>query len=354
MAEVTKIESKLYRRLPGLRLSGGRSALRIADDHLLLCDYRTGFTDRYKRFYFRDIEAIIVRRTLHWAGSLMVWGFIALCFFLIATSTHWNIFLYVLEGICVFFMARNLIRGRSCRTHIQTAVQIDVLPPLKRVRRTKRILRSLFPLIEQAQGKREGVAPTSAIPIPPSAPTSVVSPAVTPVSVFAKPVTVQRALSWFHVFAFTLALLSGLIAIWEVNDPSNASLMVLTTLFCLSTLGSVLALVRQARRRVHPVAGVMTWLLVIGSIIGALIVNGIFTMVDALSQAKIQAAVHSRGPMIIHPLTPFRLRHMPGFDNVLWVYGVVTVIAALVGLIFVFMPAPATAQPPPLPGGQRE
>ncbi len=61
---------KDYTRLPGrgLRYGGFRlfsraiCTLWMGADHLLLVD-RTGYTESYKRFYFADIQAIVVRRT---------------------------------------------------------------------------------------------------------------------------------------------------------------------------------------------------------------------------------------------------------------------------------------------------
>ena len=147
------MNKKQYRRLRGLRWGGGRFLLRVADDHLLLCDYRTGFVENYKRFYFRDIEAIIVRKTIHWAAALVIWVFLALCFLIAAMGTEWKLASLILEGLCVAFILGQIIRGPTCRTIIQTAVQTDGLPMLKRVRKTYRILAELIPLIETVQGE---------------------------------------------------------------------------------------------------------------------------------------------------------------------------------------------------------
>ena len=52
-----------YRRLPGRgRTPLGSHSLWIGEDHLLLVELR-GFTETYRRFYFRDVQAIILRRT---------------------------------------------------------------------------------------------------------------------------------------------------------------------------------------------------------------------------------------------------------------------------------------------------
>src|SRR5205823_5634583 len=92
-----------YRRVGGMRrtLTLSRAALFTADDHFLLCDYRSGFTERYKRFYFRDIEAIIIRKTNGWLFWIMAWILIGLIFLMIGTSASWNKWVTLaIEGTC--------------------------------------------------------------------------------------------------------------------------------------------------------------------------------------------------------------------------------------------------------------
>ena len=53
-----------YRRLPGggFSFAGMRYRLWLGGDHLL-CVSGPGYTEEYRRFYYRDIQAIITRRT---------------------------------------------------------------------------------------------------------------------------------------------------------------------------------------------------------------------------------------------------------------------------------------------------
>src|SRR5580698_2302749 len=59
-----------------------RSALWLGGDHLLLVE-TSGFTENYKRFYFRDIQAITVQETRR--GQ--VWNFIRGGVLLLSTFT---------------------------------------------------------------------------------------------------------------------------------------------------------------------------------------------------------------------------------------------------------------------------
>src|SRR5205809_7300860 len=91
---------KAYRRLPG-RTSGflSYSRLWLGPDHLLLA--RTAFfSEEYKRFYFRDIQAVVPRRTtlreiLH--AILAVTGIVfgVMCVF---TTSGCRVFFFVMTG----------------------------------------------------------------------------------------------------------------------------------------------------------------------------------------------------------------------------------------------------------------
>jgi hypothetical protein len=351
-APVKAVSVRPYRRLPGLRFNGAsaRAVLRLGNDHLLQCDYRSGFVERYKRFYFRDIQAFIIRKTSQWLVAITIWTLVGGLFLLIANSAHWNRYVTLtLEGICLLFIARNLIRGPSCRTHIQTAVQTDLLPMLKRTRKTERVLRAVFPLINEAQSTTEPIAPAVRTVLP-----AISSAMPAAAQVTEQPTATERArLSLLHLITFALLLLAGGAAIWEVNFPSTLSYGVLLGLFSVIVLLGVIALIWQARRPVHRSAAVMTWLLVISYVFGGVAVNAGFTWFDMILQIRMQSALRTSQPPQFHQISPFRMRHLPGFENVLWVFGIWSVLLGLLGLICVFLPAPAKAQPPPLPQPNR-
>ena len=143
-----------YRRLPGTG-SGVFEHVRLyqAPDHLLQVS-SSGFTETYRRFYFRDIQAIALRESMHgkvWNG---VWGFLA-CLPAIAaiqmtgpaTVVWWGI-----TGIFLLLLAINMARGPTCVCQVRTAVQTRPLPSLNRVRRANKVIAQLRPLIEAAQG----------------------------------------------------------------------------------------------------------------------------------------------------------------------------------------------------------
>ena len=70
-------DTQQYRKLPGLGLEFiGLSRWHVARDHLLLAA-SVGIVQSYKRFYFRDIQAITIRKTATWAVANALFGSIS-------------------------------------------------------------------------------------------------------------------------------------------------------------------------------------------------------------------------------------------------------------------------------------
>jgi hypothetical protein len=165
---------KEYQRLTRARLRRAgfftavatRSSLWLGSDHLLCID-STGYGEDYKRFYFRDIQGVTIRKT----KRRMIWNVVlgiplGLCtvvfiigFFELSSRPirsddyfgflGWGIpFLLLLTGILV-----NQLRGPSCLCQLRTAVQTEDLPSLSRLPRARKVLDRLRPLIAAAQGQ---------------------------------------------------------------------------------------------------------------------------------------------------------------------------------------------------------
>lgn len=166
-----------YRRLPGGGIKRGsffaftaiRSNLWAGSDHLLLVS-STGFTEEYRRFYYRDIQAFLVRKTGRGAAwsfiSAAVLALLALLAFTRAPISRdgffwfWTLFLGIPFLIVLLV---NLLKGPTCVCHIQTAVSREELPSLARMRTARKALAIVRPLIEAAQGRltREEIASRS-------------------------------------------------------------------------------------------------------------------------------------------------------------------------------------------------
>ncbi len=129
----------------------------LGRDHLLSVESK-GFHERYRRFYFRDIQLVAIRgtsrrATLNWilAGSLLLFLLLT-----IASFRSGGRFLEVITLIADVFIATplviNNILGPSCDVYVRTAVQEVRVPALGRLRSARKTLNLIRPLIETAQG----------------------------------------------------------------------------------------------------------------------------------------------------------------------------------------------------------
>jgi hypothetical protein len=136
-------------------VSSGRSSLWLGENHLLRID-SSGYTENYRRFFLRDIQAVIIRKTLGMQIRVLVHGVFALFWVLCALSASEPIWLGVwwsLTGLSLIFLTINLILGPCCAFHIKTAVQNEAIPSIHRLRKARQILDRLRPLLAAAQGQ---------------------------------------------------------------------------------------------------------------------------------------------------------------------------------------------------------
>ncbi|MDB6021130.1 MAG: hypothetical protein JWQ04_987 [Pedosphaera sp.] len=157
-------KQKEYRRLPpffGRRRGVGLISvsttscwLWLGKDHLLCID-RVWFKEDYKRFYFRDIQAIVIRKTENGRIANIVFGALATPPLIAAlvTSGGWQVAWFIVTGFFLALMLINFLYGPTSACHLRTAVQTEELPSLKRLRRARKVLARLRPLIAAAQGE---------------------------------------------------------------------------------------------------------------------------------------------------------------------------------------------------------
>jgi hypothetical protein len=137
--------------IPGLR-----TKLWLGADHLLLVEQLI-LVERYKRFYYRDIQAITATQSSRWLVFTGLWGFLtllaALSFFV-----HNPIALIpgtLFTGLFGFAFVHNLLQGPTCIVRLQTAVQTHRIAPLERIRDFRTGINAIEPLIQTAQAEDE-------------------------------------------------------------------------------------------------------------------------------------------------------------------------------------------------------
>ena len=162
-----------YKRVPGIGMDVYEYArLYMADDHLMLVGL-SAWNESYRRFFFRDIQAIVVRKTqwwilygASWLLAFFLFAAIALAVDDVASIVFWGIASVFIVGLVV-----NIVRGPTCGCYIKTAVQTTRLAPLGRIRRARSFLDQLRPIIARTQGQ---------IPTPPADVPPVVNESFTP------------------------------------------------------------------------------------------------------------------------------------------------------------------------------
>ncbi len=155
----------VYRRLTRGRVRSAfaiaitsRSSLWLGLDHLLVID-TSGYTETYKRFYFRDIQCFTVAPS----ERRLIWNWVLAILACFCVTIWWAYFRFHALGMTSAIVAlatvllfavplfMNNLLGPTCTCYLSTAVQTEHLCGIKRFRQAHRIMDQLRPLILQAQ-----------------------------------------------------------------------------------------------------------------------------------------------------------------------------------------------------------
>ena len=144
------------RRRSGFAVAAvGRASLWLGKDHLLSVE-STGFMEKYKRFYFRDIQVFTIRKTTWREVWNFIWALllvISLALAISVSSMPWKLVFGSLATLFLLGLTLNTAAGPTCICHVRTAVQVEELASLRRVRSAQKILARIRPLIAALQGE---------------------------------------------------------------------------------------------------------------------------------------------------------------------------------------------------------
>ena len=180
-----------YRQLKvgGIGLAGSASYW-LGPDHLFLV-VSQGYTERYHRVAFADIQGLVVRSTTVRGFWTVVLGILlAACLAGILTiaagqglaraGTEGLTHFIILCSLALIFLVPlvcNWALGPTCVCHLRTAVQTMPMPHLRRLHRAQRLIAALSPLVAAAQAgltsvSSAAVASPGQMPVPEPAPLS--------------------------------------------------------------------------------------------------------------------------------------------------------------------------------------
>ena len=172
--------SPKYQKLPGsgsrnrgFAVVACRNTLWMGDDHLLSVD-RTFFAETYKRFYFRDIQALILQRTWR-RGKWNIFFSVMLMFFMLVQAyssfrgPDLPVFSSTMVVVSLIFLLVNTLRGPTCRLRLRTAVQEEELAACQRLGTARRAMARIVARVTEVQKRpsREEIAALAAAAAPP-------------------------------------------------------------------------------------------------------------------------------------------------------------------------------------------
>lgn len=232
-----------------IKLPGGkrRSAkLVMFSDHLLYIR-KVWYTERYKRFYYKDIQSILIQKNQWLIFKLVTLYSILLLFLLLGNEVFLWLAPLVLGPIIILVH----LQGRHCHTIISTSVQTEKLLSLNTVKRVNKALKILLPRIESEQGQLDrDVGFTD-----------------NPTNSIKNDIIQERgeyqlssyAGSWHYLF-YTFLLIGALasaLGCWGLGMPLT---MFITVIQLTLTVLFVICLIKQAGSRLTNVAKMTTWL----------------------------------------------------------------------------------------------
>lgn len=181
MAKAPKLYTRLTRNAAGL---GSYSSLWLASDHLMIVR-STGYNESYTRIQLSDIKAVFLvagGRRGWWALSwLIVFGWSAVFFILGLSGRDVPYVSGIFLALGTTGLIWNQLLGPGCRAYAVTGVQTAPLPSLVRMKKARRVLARLEPLVAAAQADLV-LAPAAVIEPPVASAPATEAPAPQPLA----------------------------------------------------------------------------------------------------------------------------------------------------------------------------
>jgi hypothetical protein len=310
-----------------------RASLWLGDDHVLLVT-GTRFVEKYRRFYYRDIQAITIRRArrfifpVYSSLALAVIGIVLI----VGLAGHslglqaggW-------AGLAAIALERYIAAMfRSCYTHLYTSVSAEDLPSLNKFRSAAKAVALLEQRIQQAQGAMpdgwQTASEFEAVRINPLAAEVVMPLETVP--------TVQTAQARWAGFAFIGLLLYAPLNYLYLLQPETRWMGGAIKLLLLLVVGLCLYGYLQLHRQRSSVTGYL--------LLGAIVFTGFMSYAEILVSSF--AAVQNANAVLIGiPI------HRPGMAYVAAVSIGGSVLLGVLGLLaWVRRQAPGTGPSNPL------
>jgi hypothetical protein len=321
-----------YLRLPGSHTGPGRrNTLWLGDDHLLAVD-STGYTEKYARFYFKDIRAVISRRTSRgriWNGILGSMLAFASFVLIVSAESGDNAAIAsfgILWALAALFLAYNVVLGPTCRCHLLMPLGSCDLPSLRRVKRHRGVMERIRPRINQLQGTVRHGEPT----VPEHAQSTGPFPDY-PKAAAALPEKPESLKSDYggiaHLLFFALLVADGAMGVINLA-VHTASAMIGACIVTIALIASlVAAIAKQHTARVPLPTRRLVWI--------SLALVGSATMVGVIIGPIIQIMNTPAGQIPAAGVTPYLdiLYSNPFFAGFVYTYAAIAFVVGGAGLL---------------------
>ncbi len=151
-------QATAYKKFSGKKRNFiGTDRIWIGPDHLLIVE-STGISERYKRFFFKDIQAI---RLIQTKNTIARFIFIAALFLVVGFLGVWAwhssaqelaFFPAIAFLALLYYLIRMFIKGPYCECWIYSSVQKEKIKPVTTLKTGKKLLDLLIPEIDALQG----------------------------------------------------------------------------------------------------------------------------------------------------------------------------------------------------------
>ena len=122
------------------------------DDHILWVE-QTMAREQYKRFYYNDIQAVMVVKSSMQQLWSAIWGTLAAISAIVAVSVSGTpIASSFFAALFLLLAFINLLKGACCKTYLVTAVQRERVRSLGRVKKAFQVMDKIRDLVEKEQG----------------------------------------------------------------------------------------------------------------------------------------------------------------------------------------------------------
>jgi len=311
-----------YRKMPGrLRGIGYGSSLWLAPDHLLLVSTRM-FREEYKRFYLRDIQAIVMAtrpRFLVSTRSLAIafaWLFPWVFWILLPAGFGfaWWAVAAIPIGLWLVFSF-----FFSCTCRLYTAVSDDPLPSLYRTWTARKFLDEVKPWIDEAQGALEAnwAEALESRAAGPAAPASADTPAAGAAPALRTHTTACLVLVVTLLAKATLDLLT-------LHSVSTAAVWILSCISLVQMASAIRVMVERQRRILRAAMQRVA--------IAALLTQGLLYYVAATSAAFVNPGRYVAAGA-------FSRLMLPQFILLREIAAALYIVLALIGLAIILRPA---------------